>query len=211
MPQPAFTRSPRVLGEILKKMVKEGYNLKNLDKLDRRAIERLNVKGDTAAEEIKLLKKIDPSINGDARSLLEDLTLHHQETNAKKRFRSWEYVKSMPRRVLGTIKAHPKISIAIGIAALLAIAYFTGVGGMVVDRVRDYAMKKMGAAGIAQATEAAAKAGAGAAESATEAAKGAVEALNTTVPPPPVPSPLPTTVPSLDEAGKIIDALGRSG
>src|SRR3989344_6462902 len=101
MPQPAFTRSPRVLGEILKKMVKEGYNLKNLDKLDRRAIERLNVKGDTAAEEIKLLKKIDPSINGDARSLLEDLTLHHQEINQKMRSGSWVYVKSKPPTISG--------------------------------------------------------------------------------------------------------------
>lgn len=211
MPQPAFTRSAAQLGEILKKMEREGYNLKNLDKLDQRSIARMQVKGDTVAEEIRLLKKIDPKINGNATQLLEDLTLYRQENAAKRRFSAWEYVKSVPGRIWGTIKAHPKISIAIGIAALLAIAYFTGVGGMVVDRVRDYATKKLGAAGIAQATEAAAKAGAGAAETVTEAAKGAAEALKTTVPPPPAPTPLPTTAPSLDEAQRIIDALGKSG
>ena len=211
MPQPAFTRSPAQLGEILEKMDREGYNLKNLDKLDQRAIARMQVKGDTIGEEIRLLKKIDPKINGNASQLLEDLTLYRQENMAKRRFSAWEYVKSVPRRIWGTIKAHPKVSIAIGIAALLALAYFTGVGGIVVDRVRDYATKKLGAAGIAQATDAAAKAGAEAAGTATEAVKGATEALRTVVPPPPAPSPLPTAIPSLDEAGKIIDALGRSG
>ena len=150
MPQPAFTRSPAQLGEILEKMEREGYNLKNLDKLDQRAIARMQVKGDTIGEEIRLLKKIDPKINGNASQLLEDLTLYRQENMAKRRFSAWEYVKSVPRRIWGTIKAHPKVSIAISLPP-------------------------------------------------------------PPPPPPPAPSPLPTAIPSLDEAGKIIDALGRSG
>lgn len=211
MPQPGFLRSPKELGDILSKMEHEGYNLNNLDRLDQRAFEKLRVKGETADEEINLLKKIDPSINGNAVDLLEDLTLYRQENTAKRRWNVWEFAKSMPSRIWGTIKAHPKISMAVSIAALLALAYFTGVNGIVIDRVRDYAAKKFGSDALAAATETAGKAAAGAAGSASEAVKGAAEALKTSIPPPPVPSSLPTDIPSMDEAQKIIDALGRSG
>src|SRR3989344_1563307 len=197
MPQPGFLRSPKELGDILSKMEHEGYNLNNLDRLDQRAFEKLRIKGETAAEEINLLKKIDPSINGNVVDLLEDLTLYRQENAAKRRWNAWEFVKSVPRRIWGTIKAHPKVSIAIGIAALLALAYFTGVGGIVVDRIRDYATKKLGAAGIAQAPEAAAKVGAEAAGTATEALEGAKSAMGKLIEATPMKDlPIPTTPPA---------------
>ncbi len=209
-PAESFQRSPAELQDLLHRMEDEGYELDNLDRFDQRALEALRVRDDAAEEEIHLLKRLDPSINGNVVDLLEDLTLYRQENMAKQGWGMWEFFTSIPGRIWGTIKAHPKTSVAIGATALIALGLYTEAGTTILSYVKAWIAKYLAANQVAALAS-----GAGnAAEAAAEAAKGAVEAVGgalENIPPPPMPADMPTTIPGVDETQTIIDALERSG
>ncbi len=127
-----LVRTPDQLKDLLNKLDESGYKLEQLDELEASAAKR--------EELIRQLKTIDPEINGDAEQLVEDLGLYRQEVEAKKKWSLWEYTKSVPRRIWGTMKRHPYITAAVIIALGAAAAYYTGVGPVVVSKLKGWLM-----------------------------------------------------------------------
>jgi len=127
-----LSRTPEQLKQILEKLDEAGYKMDQLDELQKSAAMR--------ADLITKLKLMDSSLNGDAKKRAEDLTLYRQEVQAKKKWGIWEYVKSVPRRIWGTMKRHPYITTAVVIALGAAAAYYTGVGPIVVSKLKTWLM-----------------------------------------------------------------------
>lgn len=210
-----ITRTAGQLQRILNQMEEEGYDLRKLDRLDQQSLAKLSVGGNVAGEEIALLKKIDPEINGNVDRLLSDLLLYRQETETKKKWTAWEMVKSIPGKIWGTVKRHPYLSTAVILGLLVAAAYSTGLGGIAVGRVKDWIASALAKAGIGEA----AKTVAGAAEGATKAAESVIKSIPQPPVPPalpatplPAPPPLPRNLPgSIDDALKILEGLERAG
>lgn len=207
-----FVRSPKQLRDIVEQLDARGYELEKLDELKRTVEEK---------EQLAThLRDIDPSINGNVDHLVEDLALYRQEAEAKKSWSVWEFVKSVPGRLWNTVKKHPRITAAVVAAGLIAAAYYSGLGAIAVDRIRDWVMTKFGGGALAGAAEAAKGAAEGAAEtvtgaveSAAEAAEGVIESMPKPpfITPEPVPIPsLPTGVPSAEEALKILEELEKT-
>ncbi len=207
-----FVRTPEQMGVVLKRLEKTGYELRRLDTLMDAADEKHDL--------VTRLKTIDPTLNGNADALIQDLALYRQEAGAKKRWSAWEFIKSIPGKLWGVVKRHPKTSILIATAALAAAAYYTGFGGMAVNYVKKWLISKFPSLALGQAAETAgaatAKVGelaAGAAskgEVAAGALKTAAEGVANTisVPPAPVVVPsLPNTLPGAAEAADILRSL----
>lgn len=212
-----FVRRPEEMQRYIDKLKEDGYELDRLDELVKVTDEKEGL--------IKSLKAYDPSLNGDTDNLLEDLALYRQEALAKKKWTLWEYVKSVPERVWGTIKAHPYLATGIvvtlgGIAAM----YYTGAGSVVIGRLRDWLTSYMAANSLSGAAEAAKDVAGQAAETvrdagaaAKEGISGALEGISIPSAPvsaPTLPSgsiPLPTTAPSLEEADMILRGLEMGG
>lgn len=127
-----LSRTPDQLKKLLTKLDESGYKLDQLDELKKSAEKR--------ADLIRQLKSMDPTLNGDAEQVVEDLGLYRQEVEAKKKWGVWEYVKSVPRRIWGTMKRHPYITAAIVIALGAAAAYYTGVGPIVISKLKTWLM-----------------------------------------------------------------------
>ncbi len=204
-----FTRTPNQLRDLSEQLERSGYQLDRLDQL-----------GQSAADREKLLqgmKEIDPTINGDANEVLEDLSLYQQEIKNKKQWSAWEYTKQVPKKVWGQMKKHPYITAAIILGLAGVAAYATGyVGPNTFNTVRSWVMNKFLGAKVAGAAEAAkeglAKAGEVAGSTIDNAGSALGNAARSIPLPPEVAVPqVPTTAPALDEALKALDALGKGG
>lgn len=161
-----------------------------LDRLesDGYKMDRLNAKDRTASEEqdlVERLHRMDPSLNGNAEHLAEDLALYKQEIGSKKKWNLWGKVKEIPGKTWNFIKTHKKTSIVVGIGLLIAAAYFSGVGGIVLDRVRAWML----ANGYDNLVERAGQM----ANKAKDAVKGAKDALGEAFKKAPIPEPGPVT------------------
>lgn len=202
-----FERTPDQLRDLMEQLERRGYNLERLDQKVRTADEKQAL--------IRNLKEIDPTVNGNAENLAEELGLYRQETMAKKEWSTWDYVKEMPKKAWNTMKAHPYITAGIVLALLGVTAYATGyVDGNTFNNVRMWVMKQVAGSQMAGAAEAVKGAAANAgemagqvAEKAGAAASAAGDALPT-IAVPNVPTAMP---PSVDDAMKILDALGKGG
>ncbi len=205
-------RTPEQMRVIVERLRTDGYEM-----------DRVNSMLDTAEEKQKLVEQLqvyDPELNGEAHLLAEDIGLYKQELETKKEWNTWEFVKSIPGRVWGTMKAHPYITTAtvVGLAAAGLYFYYPGADVAVatgIGRLRDWIGSYMVGNSVAQATEAASEIGGQAVEATQEAAGAAAqtaeEALggaleNVPLEAPPA-APLPTDIPSLDEAGEILKGL----
>ncbi len=220
-----LARTPEQLKKFLKQLEESGYKMDQLDELAKSAEKR--------ADLIKKLKALDPKMNGEAEQVVEDLALYRQEVMAKKKWGAWEYVKSVPRRIWGTMKRHPYITAAVVIALGAAAAYYTGVGPVVVSKLKNWLLSTAFGQKMAELGGKAVQMGGEVLEKGKDLAgdalgKGkdlladklpgigdaapAVPPVVPNVPVPPVPpvapgaAPLPSTIPSLEEASKLLEA-----
>lgn len=206
-------RTPEELRVIVERLRSDGYEM-----------DRVNRMLETADEKQKLVEQLqsyDPELNGEANLLAEDIGLYKQELETKKTWNTWEFVKSIPGRVWGTIKAHPYATAAVAIGLGLAGAYYYYPGAaegtaMVVGRVRDwlgsYFMGAKAAEVAGVVTEKAGEAVGAAQEAVGTATEGATEVIGDVLEaapldtPPAIPLPDPS-IPSLEEAGKILEGI----
>ncbi|MDB4978220.1 MAG: hypothetical protein JWM56_406 [Candidatus Peribacteria bacterium] len=205
-PETGFVTSPKELKGMMEELEADGYVDEKFDAM----LQSANGRDDL----IKRFRAKNPELNGNAERAVEELGLFRQETMAKKEWNTWEYVKSIPGRVWDTMKAHPYISTAVILGVVGAAAYYSGVGPAAINYVRTWAAKQFGLNALGSASEAASGAVAKASEVGA-AAKGAVgDAIgnlpNTVAPITPLP-PIPTTVPSINDAINTLDALGKAG
>jgi len=229
-------RTPEQIKKLVGDLEKSGLSLAKLDLRKASAQER--------AEYIKKLQEIIPSSEAEAQKALNEIAEYSKEINAKKKWGMWEYAKSVPRRIWGTMKRHPYITAAVVIALGAAAAYYTGVGPVVVSKLKNWLMStafgqkmaelggkavQMGGEVLDKGKELAGDAmgkGKELADSALGKGKDlladkipgmgdaapAVPPVAPSVPVPPVPpvapgaAPLPSTIPSLEEASKLLEA-----
>ncbi len=207
-----FVRAPDKMQGYLDRLNERGYQLERLDELVQVTDEKEKL--------VRSLKEYDPTLNGDVDNLIEDLALYRQEAEAKKRWTLWDYVTYVPRRVWGAIEAHPYIATGVVLTlAGVAAMYYTGAGTVVVGRLRDWLTSYMTGNAVSKATEAAgevagqaADMATGAAETAKEGIGNALEGMNIPeMPAPPPAAPVPTEIPSLQEADMILKGLEMGG
>lgn len=125
-------RTPEQIKKLVGDLEKSGLSLAKLDLRKASAQER--------AEYIKKLQEIIPSSEAEAQKALNEIAEYSKEINAKKKWGMWEYAKSVPRRIWGTMKRHPYITAAVVIALGAAAAYYTGVGPVVVSKLKNWLM-----------------------------------------------------------------------
>jgi hypothetical protein len=205
------------MDDLVEKLEKRGYAVDRLFEFANSAKAREDL--------AKHLRDIVPDINGNVDNLIEDLGLYLQETVGKTTWSAWEYIKSIPRRIWNTIKKHPRTAALVGSAALLGVAYFSGVTPAVaVGYARSWLGKYLVNTGLgealglgAEAVEAvgaAAESGAAALEGAEAAMGEMIEATpmgDLPLPTPPA-APGPINLPStMEEASEVFRALERSG
>ena len=194
-----FVRDAEQMQGILEQLEKRGYSLDRLDTLTQAA--------DQKEELVTHLRDIDPSLNGNVDHLIEDLNLYKQEAASKKKWSLWGYVKEIPGRVWKTVKKHPKKTIAlVVVAGLIAAGFYTGAIPYAITQAKAW----LAAQGVWGAAEKAGEAASAGVEAAKDAAGRAIENLPKPPPAPTVP-PMPTQVPGLDEAGRVLDALEKGG
>lgn len=183
---------------------------------------------DQRREAIQYLKDT-YNLNGQAERVIEDLELFHQEAEAKKEWSTWDYIKYPFAKTWEVMKAHPYLSTAAIIATAGAGAYYTGALTPVVAAVKQW-LVQLGVGGAAEAVTETVGAGVEVAKDAVASVAQGAEALIDKVP---VPDMVPgavdaaagagevaaeasgvlnptTTVPSIDEAAKILDALRQA-
>ncbi len=218
-------RTPEQIKKLVGDLEKSGLSLAKLDLRKASAQER--------AEYIKKLQEIIPSSEEEAKKALNEIAEYSREINAKKKWGAWEYAKSVPRRIWGTMKRHPYITAAVVIALGAAAAYYTGVGPVVVSKLKNWLMSTAFGQKMAELGGKAVQMGGEVLEKGKDLAgdalgKGkdlladklpgigdaapAVPPVAPNVPVPPVPpvapgaAPLPSTIPSLEEASKLLEA-----
>ncbi len=123
-------RTPEQIKKLVGDLEKSGLSLAKLDLRKASAQER--------AEYIKKLQEIIPSSEAEAQKALNEIAEYSKEINAKKKWGMWEYAKSVPRRIWGTMKRHPYITAAVVVALGAAAAYYTGVGPVVVNKLKTW-------------------------------------------------------------------------
>lgn len=203
-----LVRGPEQMRAYLDRLNAEGYEMERLDEMLSVTAER--------QELAQRLKEYDPTLNGDVDHLVEDLALYRQELETKKTWSTWEYVKSIPGRVWETIKAHPYITGAVvtGLAAAGAYYYYPGAAAAIVGRLRDWITPYVLGNGAAAALETAGEAASAVQEAVPAAAATAEEAIGgalESAAPMSAPAPIPTEIPSLNEAAEILQGLENGG
>ncbi|MFH1670159.1 MAG: hypothetical protein ABIA92_01080 [Patescibacteria group bacterium] len=191
-------------------------------------IDRLHTLGDSVGEREGLLTSLrekHPNLNGQGEALINHLHLNAQELNRKE---SW-YTKllKLPGKALRygweTMKAHPRISIAVAVGLGVAALYYSGAAAAGYGWLKAKVMESMVGEGVAGAAEAVGEAAgavgeaAGAAgEAAAEAAGGAAETVGEIigggageVPIPDV-SPLPTDAPPVEMWDEVLRGLQQN-
>lgn len=127
-----LVRSPEQMDDLLEKLEFEGY--------ERDRINAIGGSVDQQEELVKTIKKLDPTVNGNANELLKDLRGYQRETELEKTW--WEKVKELPANVWDwtkrTIKAHPYITAGVVITALAVAAYYTGVGAYLIAPLQQW-------------------------------------------------------------------------
>ena len=111
-------------------------------------------------------------------------------------------------KVWKVMKMYPKISLAVGTVALLAVGYFTGYGAPIVDKVRQWAMdylKQKGFHDLAERVGGVKKLVEEGGPLIDQAKRMAEEAL----PPAPLPPKKMAPLPSVDETERILRALEK--
>lgn len=187
-----FVRDPEQMRDVIEQLSESGYDLAKLDELKATVDQRKDL--------ADRLHTIDPSLNGNVDHLIEDLALMRQEVAAKKEWSVWEYIKSVPGRVWGVIKRHPKTTILVTTVALAAAAYFSGYGAIAINYIREWIMEKFGFLGVEQATEAARQAAeklGGAVETAKDTLGTAAETMKDALPGVPSVPDIPVPTPSV--------------
>lgn len=219
-----LARTPEQIKKLVGELEKSGLSLAKLDLRKASAEER--------AAYIKKLQEIIPSSQAEAEKALKEIGLFNQEVGAKKKWGAWEYAKSVPRRIWGTMKRHPYITAAVIVALGAAAAYYTGVGPAVVGRLKTWLMSTaIGQKGA----ELMGKAGEMAGEMVDKGKDLAGDALGkgkdlladklpgigdaapavppvpeVPVPPAVPPAPVAPPIPSVEEAERMLDAAARS-
>lgn len=146
--QRPLTRTPEQLKAYMKQLEESGFKMELLDQYAESAQKR--------SELLQQLQKIDPTLKVDVAQmedtdrLVEELALYRQEVAAKKKWSLWEYVKSVPRRIWGTMKRHPYITAAVVIGLGTAAAYYTGVGPAVVGKLKAWLLSTAAGQKIAE-------------------------------------------------------------
>jgi len=224
--QRPLTRTPEQLKAYMKQLEESGFKMELLDQYAESAQKR--------SELLQQLQKIDPTLKVDVAQmedtdrLVEELALYRQEVAAKKKWSLWEYVKSVPRRIWGTMKRHPYITAAVVIGLGTAAAYYTGVGPVVVGKLKAWLMstafgQKM--AGLGGKAMGAAEGAVGKGKELAEGAIGKGKDLIAQLPgvpdatpqapvatppagPAPTPTPAPSVIPNLKDADAMIDGIG---
>lgn len=200
MPQP-FLRAPEEMDQLVQRLGHEGYDLSRIRTIGQRVNEEQRL--------LDTIKRLDPKIDGNAHELVKQLAVYKQEVDRKERW--YEKILKAPGRLLKkgweTVKRHPFLTALAVLAISGAVAFY--VNPALFASLKAWIASKLGALGIGNAAEAAKQTVEKAAEAAKEAAGKAMEKVPV---PPPIPDtlpPLPTDIPSLEEAEKILKGLEK--
>lgn len=151
-----------------------------------------------------------PDLVTRSNDVLMDLKTVGRQIEVKKQWNTWDYVKSVPGRVWGTIKAHPYLTATAVLALGAAALYGSGYGAVLVNQFKNYVASWMVGDAAAAAAEKATEIGAAVGDKAAAGIEAAKDLIPNGLPVPPA-APVEPIIPDLsDVIGKIGEAANES-
>lgn len=181
--------------------LQEKFNDDYLDEADH-TIDARSALLSSITEELRTKR---PDLVNKAEGVLMDLKSVDRQIEMKKTWNTWDYIKSVPGRIWGTIKAHPYISTAVVLAAGGAALYASGYGVPLYNGFKDMVVRWFLGAKAAALGESAAEAAGAVGDKAAELGGKGIEAMKDILPTMPAPE-----APALPDFSGIAEEVGNA-